>query len=266
LRQIERLILKNKLLEKIKAGHIASMMSVRLVKSAEISLIASSFGFDALYVDLEHSTFSIDDTSRVCLSAIGAGLTPLVRVPVVDSDYISRVLDSGAMGIIAPHISSVEEAERLVSLCKFPPIGSRSSVTSLPQFSYLSMDQKVLYQAGNSATAVIAMIEDQASITQIRKILAVEGLDGVLIGTNDLCADLGIQGKPDNALIDDAFHTATSAAKEFGKFVGIGGLARNSELQKRYIKMGAHLISLGTDLSFLMDGAKKQIDSVKKII
>ena len=93
-----------------------------------------------------------------------------------------------------------------------------------------------------------------------------EGLDGVLIGTNDLCADLGIQGEPDNALIDDAFHTATSAAKEFGKFVGIGGLARNTELQKRYVNMGALLISLGTDISFLMSGAQKQIERVEQFI
>lgn len=258
--------MKNKLLEKLSNGQITSIMSVRLVKGAEISLIASTLGIDAIYVDLEHSALSIDDTSRICLGAIGAGITPLVRVPVVDAAHVSRVLDVGAMGIIAPHISSVEEAKKLVSLCKFPPVGTRSSVVGLPQFAYRAMAPKALYETGNAATVVIAMIEDGASLNQVSEILAVEGIDGVLIGTNDLCADLGIEGKPDHPLIDDAFSTATTAAKRYGKFVGIGGLARNVDLQKRYINMGARLVSIGTDISFLMDGAKNQISKVKDLV
>jgi 2-keto-3-deoxy-L-rhamnonate aldolase RhmA len=84
------------------------------------------------YIDIEHSSFSLDITGQICLAALSAGITPMVRVPSNASEYISRVLDGGALGVIAPHIGSAEEARAVVKAAKFSPLGERGAAGVLP--------------------------------------------------------------------------------------------------------------------------------------
>src|SRR5213592_1355134 len=85
-------------------------MTARLVSSIEIVRIAKSAGFDSLYIDLEHSSFSMETTSQICVMALEAGIPALVRVPANTPEYISRVLDGGALGVIAPGVRSAGAA------------------------------------------------------------------------------------------------------------------------------------------------------------
>src|SRR4051812_49832007 len=96
-------VLKNNVKEKLARGEVVSSMTVRLVRSIEIARIARTAGFDMLYIDLEHSPLSLDATSQICMAALDLGLMPAVRVPANTPDYISRVLDAGALGVIASH-------------------------------------------------------------------------------------------------------------------------------------------------------------------
>src|SRR5215471_20485319 len=95
------------------------------VRDIEIARIAGTAGFDSLYVDLEHASFSLETTGQICMAALEAGITPLVRVPSVAE--VSRVLDAGALGVIAPHVQSADDARAYVAAAKFPPLGHRSA-------------------------------------------------------------------------------------------------------------------------------------------
>ena len=123
IRDILRIILK----EKLSRSEVVASMTVRLSRSIEIAHIAASSGFDTLYVDLEHNTLSIDTCCQICIAAQSIGITPLVRVPANTPEYIGRVLDGGAMGVITPHVRSAAEARAMVDLVKFPPLGHRSA-------------------------------------------------------------------------------------------------------------------------------------------
>lgn len=82
-------------------------MGIRLVKNTQVVHLAANAGFDALFIDLEHSTLSIEDSSQHCIVALQLGITPFVRVPYQCGDgYVQKVLDGGAMGVIFPHIRS----------------------------------------------------------------------------------------------------------------------------------------------------------------
>src|SRR6202034_4775027 len=105
--------------EKLGQGKVVASMTVRLARSIEIAQVAKTAGFDTLYVDLEHNTLSIDTTCQICIAAQQIGITPLVRVPANSPEYICRVLDGGAMGVITPHIRSAAEARVMVKLVKF---------------------------------------------------------------------------------------------------------------------------------------------------
>src|SRR5580700_7244143 len=101
-------ILRNHVKEKLRRGDVVASMTVRLVQGIEIARIAATAGFDSLYVDMEHASFTLETTGQICMAALAAGVTPLVRVPGVAA--VSRVLDGGALGVIAPHIRSAAEA------------------------------------------------------------------------------------------------------------------------------------------------------------
>src|ERR1700680_532516 len=91
-------VLRNHVKEKLQRGEVVASMTVRLVRGIEIARLAKTAGFDSLYVDMEHSSLSLDTTSQICMAALEAGVTPFVRVPGVAE--VQRVLDAGALGII----------------------------------------------------------------------------------------------------------------------------------------------------------------------
>src|SRR2546430_14784933 len=95
-------IVRNPVKEKLARGELVSSMTARLVSSIEIVRIAKSAGFDSLYVDLEHSSFSMETTSQICVMALEAGIPAFVRVPADTPEYIPRGLDGGALGGIPP--------------------------------------------------------------------------------------------------------------------------------------------------------------------
>ena len=97
-------VLRNHVKEKLARGEVVASMTVRLIRGIEIARIAKTAGFDSLYVDMEHSSFSLETMGQICIAALEVGITPFVRVPGLAD--VQRILDAGALGIIAPHVSS----------------------------------------------------------------------------------------------------------------------------------------------------------------
>src|SRR5438552_4132092 len=116
-------ILRNNVKEKLKRDEVVASMTVRLVRGVEIARLAATAGFDTLYVDVEHSSFSLETTGQICMAALAAGIAPFVRVPANTPDYIARVLEGGALGVIAPHVHSAGEAKAVVRAAKSAPLG-----------------------------------------------------------------------------------------------------------------------------------------------
>src|SRR3954470_23663856 len=108
-------ILKNNVKEKLARGEVVASMTVRLSRSIEIARIAKTAGFDMLYIDLEHSPLTMDATGQICLACLDMGIMPAVRVPANTPEYISRILDAGALGVIAPHVRTAAEARAVVN-------------------------------------------------------------------------------------------------------------------------------------------------------
>jgi len=102
-------LVRNVVKEKLARDEVALSMTVRLVRTAEIVTIAKTAGFDTFYIDLEHSSLSIETASQICMTAMNAGIAPFVRLPNLASDVIARNLDGGALGVIAPHVESAEQ-------------------------------------------------------------------------------------------------------------------------------------------------------------
>jgi len=260
-----RRIVRNNVKEKLARGEVVASMTVRLVRSIEIARIAKTAGFDTLYVDVEHSAFSLDATSQICMAALEAGIAPFVRVPSNGPEYISRVLDGGAMGIIAPHIRSARDAAEVVRYAKFPPLGDRSAGGPLAQYEFRNFPVAEANAAVNEATMVILMMETKEALAAVDEIAAVPGVDMLFIGTNDLCCELGIAGEFSHPKVRDAYARTIAACRKHGKHVGVGGLAGRPDLVAEFVAQGARYVSTGSDLSFLLDAAAQRAKFVSDL-
>jgi 4-hydroxy-2-oxoheptanedioate aldolase len=260
-----REILRNHMKEKLAANEVVASMTVRFARSIEIAAIAKTAGFDTLYVDLEHNTLSIDTCCQICISAQQIGITPLVRVPANTPDYIGRVLDGGAMGVITPHVRSAVEAAAMVDLVKFPPLGQRSAGGALSHYQYRSFPVAETNAAMNAASSLVVMLETVEALENVEAIIATPGVDMLLIGSNDLCGEMEIAGQFDHPRLRDAFARSIAAASKVGKHVGVGGLASRDDLMARFVEMGARYVSTGTDLAFLAAACAERARFVRQM-
>jgi len=154
----------NSMKRKLAAGELVLCMNLRLARTVDITMVAKAGGYDALYVDMEHSPYSIETTSTICAAALGIGITPLVRVPSHDAHWSSRVLDGGAQGVIVPHVDNRAEAEAVIRNCRFPPLGRRSVMGLGPALGYQAAPLGELNDRLNADTALIVMLETAEGI------------------------------------------------------------------------------------------------------
>jgi 2-keto-3-deoxy-L-rhamnonate aldolase RhmA len=249
------IVMENRMKQKMASGGLAVGMIIRLMRGVEIAAIAKSAGFDCLYIDLEHCSFSLETVSQICMTATAMGVTPLVRVPALDHAEIGRTLEAGAQGVIVPHLETRADAERLVQAAKFPPQGNRSLLGPNPHTLFRVGPAAETMQAMNAATLVVGMIESVTAVGNADEIAAVPGMDMLLIGTNDLCNSLGVPGALDHPGVRQAFETVAAACRRHGKHFGVGGLNARPDLAREMIALGASYVSAGSDTGFLMSAA-----------
>jgi 2-keto-3-deoxy-L-rhamnonate aldolase RhmA len=261
----EQTRLRLHLKEKLARGEVVSSITVRLVRGIEIVRIAKTAGFDSLYVDLEHSSLSVDATGQICMAALEAGIAPFVRVPANTNENIQRALDGGALGVIAPNVRTAEEARAVVAAVKYPPKGQRGASGGLPHLQYRSFPSVEANAAVDAATMVIVQFESAQAVEKAEEIAGVEGVDMVLIGTNDLLADMNLTGQFDHEKVREAYARTIAACRKHGKHVGVGGLSSRPKLVAEFVRMGARYVSTGTDLAFLLAEATERAKQVRDL-
>ena len=236
-------------------GKIAIGMGLHQSRTIDIAAIGKTCGYDWLFIDMEHSALDIGTAAQIAAAALPVGISPLVRVPGKEHHHSSRLLDAGAQGIVVPHVDSIEEAQRAVAYCKYPPIGHRSIFGQQPQFAFKSLSIADATRLANDETLVITMLETPAAIELADAIAALPGVDVVMIGTNDLCAEMGMPGQYGNPRVEDAYRKVIAACRKHGKSPGMGGVVDHA-LMEKYIGMGMRFILSGNDTGFLMAGAR----------
>ena len=250
--------------QRLAAGELALGMGVRQSRTVDIATVAKTCGFDWLFIDMEHSSLDVDLASQLAMASLGAGITPIVRIPGHEHYHASRLLDNGAQGIVAPHVDTVEEAQRIVSACRYPPQGKRSVAGAAPQFGFKNVPLADATRLQNEETLVIVMLETPQAIANADAIAQVKGVDVLLIGTNDLCAEMGIPGQFSYAKVESAYKTVIEACRKHGKYPGMGGVYE-TKLMDKYIGIGMRFILGGSDLSFIMAGARERSKMLRAV-
>ncbi len=258
--------LKNPLLDRLKRGDLGLALMIRHARTVDIALAAQACGFDALYFDLQHSPLPENEVSQMCVAALGAGVTPLVRVPDRDYGLALRMLDSGALGIVMPDCANADDARAAVAACKYAPLGRRSGTSSFPHFGYQPVPTIEARKALNDNTLLIVMIESVAALACVEDIAAVPGVDVLHIGSSDLSSDLGVPGEQTHPKVKAAFERIVAACRKHGKIPGIGGLAGSDTKNYDYaIKLGARFMSAGNEWALMMQAGKERVKAIRSL-
>jgi 4-hydroxy-2-oxoheptanedioate aldolase len=253
---------KNAARERLDAGELALGVILRQARTVDIAPILKSCGYDWLFLDLEHNSMDLDIAVQIAVTALGAGIAPVARVPAGQLWLATRFLDGGGLGIVVPHVDTPEEAHRIAQALRYPPQGHRSVAGGLPHFFYARVALADSCAAINAATLVIVMLETPTAIANAAEIATVPGIDSLLIGTNDLAMELGIPGAFGDERIVAAYEQVCEACRAHGKSAGIGGIY-DEALLKRYIAMGVRLVLAGGDLGFLVSAATERAAAMR---
>ena len=257
-------VVPNRAKQRILAGKLALGMGLRQARTVDIAQIARSCDFDWLFIDMEHNSMSVDTAAQICHAALMVGVTPMVRVPAHEPFHSTRLLDTGAQGIVVPHVSTAEQARAVVDFCRFTPLGHRSIPGSLPQTLFQTLPVSETVALINAETLVVAMIETVEGRDNVDEIAAVPGIDVLLVGCTDMAAELGVPGELGHPEVKDTLDAVFAACRRHGKVAGVGGVY-DETLMAEYIGKGARLILSGSDLAFLMTGARQRSSMLRSI-
>lgn len=257
--------LRNPLAETLAAGKLGLAMIVKQVQSVDIAIAAKTCGYDAVYVDLEHSVIPESAAAQICVTALNAGITPLVRVPSHDAHFANRILDAGALGVVVPHVNSAEEARHVVRACRFAPVGERSVAGSWPHLGYATWPADQVRKLLNEKTTVIVMLETPEAVARAAQIAAVPGVDILHIGSTDLCDALGVPGQFGHPDVEKAFGQVIDACRANGKVAGAGGLGSAPDVTKKVLQMGVRFITAGNEWAFMMQAAKQRAAMLREL-
>jgi 4-hydroxy-2-oxoheptanedioate aldolase len=204
---------ENRVKRIMSAGGLALGTHVGGIPDPQIVEIIGLAGFDAAFIDMEHTTLDLHDVQACVMAAERVGITPIVRTPGFDPAFILRLLDLGVQGIQVPHVSDPETARRAVEAVRYPPEGDRGMAAGSRAADYGKIPLLEHMARSNREILLACMIEDMAAVERIDEIAAVAGVDLLAVGPSDLSRSLGVSGHPDHPRLVAAIERVCEAAK-----------------------------------------------------
>lgn len=217
--------------------------------------MASLMGFDGLWMDMEHHTYSLQTAAELMRAARVGSSDVIARPAKGELMRMQRMLEAGAQGIMYPRCDDAAEAAEVVRWAKFAPQGQRGFDGSGADMPYMSMPLDEYLVEANRQTFVIMQIEPPHALEGAEEIAAVEGVDVVMLGPADFSILSGIPGQFDHPLVRDATRRIADAARKAGKPWGCP--ASSPEHARTLLDMGARIIFHMADIVLVRNGLEQ---------
>ena len=214
----------------------------------------AQIGFDLLWIDMEHTAIGIESAVNNMIAAKAGGTTAWVRIPWNDPVRAKPVVDMGAEGIIFPYIRTADEAKLAVAACSYPPKGIRG-YGPLRALDYGAISQEEYVTKTYRNCLRILQIEHIDAVKNLREIAAVEGIDVFIVGPNDLSASVGKIGMVKDPELMELYREIGEILRELGKPFGVS-TGNDPEFLKFWQSVGATILFVGSDVSYVYEGAK----------
>ncbi len=223
-----------------------------------IAEICADAGFDWLFLDMEHGSLDLHDVEAIA-QVVNDRCPCVVRVPINDRMWIGKVLDLGVAGIIVPQVNNAEQARRAVFAAQYPRAGGRG-VGGGRAFGYGAHSKAYLAHANEDA-AVIAQIEHEDALPNVREIAGVPGIDALMIGPNDLAASMGYLGDTGHARVQEAIARVHEVGARMGKRMSL--FCTDGAQARRAFADGYTLVPVATDTLLLVRAAQSLVRTAR---
>lgn len=227
--------------EKLQAGQVVLNVGLTFDSPSVVEMLGYA-GADSIFLDAEHGSFGPDECEDMIRAADLLDKPAIVRVPTNREEVILRFLDVGASGIIAPHVSTRADAERAVRAVKYGPEGRRSFAGGRASAYGTGESGADYIRRANRETLVIGLFEDVAGLPNLTEILAVPGLDALIVGPNDLAFSMGYPADPWNSEVQKVVDQVIAACRADGKATGLP--ASDAAQARRHVERGCQIITM----------------------
>ncbi len=217
--------------------------------SPGIPIILKNAGCQFIIFDMEHGGLSLEQFKTLAIISNATGISPLIRIPEVNYNYVARALDLGAAGIMAPMVNTQDEALKIVQSSKYPPNGIRGAGFGFAHDNYKNESPLSYIDKANANLINIIQIETKQALENVEEIAAIDGVDCLWVGHFDLTNFLGIPGQFDSDIYFNSIKRVVAAAKINKKSLGI--MVNNQDELKMYSDLGFNMIAVGTEMSIL---------------
>jgi len=261
----EQMIKSNPVKSLLKEGKPAFGTWITLSPHPRTVKIFASSGFDFVILEMEHTDFNLATVTGLAMLAREAGIVPVVRPPgTVKPHDLTRALDGGAQGLLLPSIDTPEQIERIIKATKYYPRGFRPMNLKGPHTDYFtdwSPADTIAHL--NEQTLTVVMVETQRSIDNLAEICAVDGVDAVMIGPDDLSQDLGVPGEMGNPKLLDAYEKIFEICKTAGTPYGLS--SHNPDMARKWIEKGCTWLPYSNDAAMVLNAARAAVPELMKI-
>ncbi len=237
----------NPVRRRLQEGGVSFGTMVMEFGTTGVARLADNAGAEFVLFDMEHTAWSMETIRDLVATCGGTAAVPLVRVPAAEYHFAARVLDAGALGVMAPMVDDADQARSLAGFCRYPLTGRRGAAFGVAHDDYRTgepLEEKM--RRADERTLVIAQIESPRGVGNARDIAAVEGVDVLWIGHFDLASFSGRPGlfdHPDYLAAEDEVRRACEAE---GK--ALGRLAATAEEARELLDKGYRILAVGLDL------------------
>jgi len=219
---------------------VGCWLSLASHASAEI---CAGAGFDWVLVDTEHAPADLPQVHHQLHAIAAYPVSALVRPYWNDTVVLKRLLDIGVQSFVIPYVQSAEEAKRAVAAVRYPPKGVRGVSTNSRSNRFGRV--KDYFAHADNEICLIVQVETRAALAEIEKTAAIDGIDGLFIGPQDLAADFGHLGNPGHPEVQAAMADAIKRIRKAGKAPGILAFAEADA--KRWLELGALFVAVTSD-------------------
>ncbi len=216
---------------------------------------------DFYWIDLEHTPLDFQGLLAHLIAVRTTGRPGLVRVRGSDVPCIKTVLDTGADGVIVPQVGSADEVRRVVEATRYVPLGKRG-LGPRRAAQYGNEDEVEYVRRANQELFISVQIENVDALAEVDEIVAVEGIDSIVIGPADLANSMGYLGQLDHPDVVAAFGTVIEKTKAAGKFVGMG-LGADEPFANQAVQWGVQWIQAGCDFSYMVQRYEQLVRGIE---
>jgi 4-hydroxy-2-oxoheptanedioate aldolase len=207
---------ENRVKRVMREGGLALGAYVGGIPDPQIVELIGLAGFDAAFIDMEHTSFDLSQVQLLVMAAERAQVTPIVRTPGFNPAFILRLLDMGVQGIQVPHCDSPATARAAVAAVRYPPLGERGMAAGSRAAEYGKIPLAEHMAQSNREISLTVMIEDLAAVDQIDAIAATPGIDIVAVGPSDMSRALGLSGQPGHPKLAETIERVRRAVEKGG--------------------------------------------------